>query len=123
MAAAEQRQRGEMSQADAEQMLQLKTMKITMGSSKAKRNEAMARKVREAQRRLKGVKLQHTGNDDAVGFDDVAGIGEAKVGVVGCTLYMYCMYGLCICYIYTPHTHTIHTNNTPHAQYIHTLHA
>lgn len=79
MAAEDARSRGEMSQADAEQMLQMRTMKITKARSKQGRSEAMARKVREAQRRLKGVKLQHTGDDDVVGFDDVAGIGDAKV--------------------------------------------
>lgn len=85
MAADEARGRGEMSQADAEQMLQMRTIKVTRARSKKGRSEAMARKVREAQRRLKGVKLQHTGDDDVVGFDDVAGIGDAKVreGVFG----------------------------------------
>ena len=34
--------------------------------------------LRAAQRRMKGVTLQYTG-DDRVFFDDVAGIGDAKV--------------------------------------------
>ena len=36
-------------------------------------------KMRQAQREMKGVKLQYT-DDDRVTFDDVAGIGDAKVG-------------------------------------------
>ena len=35
-------------------------------------------RMRQAQRRMKGVKLQYT-DDDRVTFDDVAGIGPAKV--------------------------------------------
>ena len=34
-------------------------------------------RMRQAQRRMKGVKLQYT-DEDRVTFDDVAGIGPAK---------------------------------------------
>lgn len=35
--------------------------------------------MRRLQRQMKGVKLQYIAEDDTVFFDDVAGIGEAKV--------------------------------------------
>ena len=35
--------------------------------------------MRKLQRQMKGVKLQYIAENDAVFFDDVAGIGEAKV--------------------------------------------
>jgi len=42
--------------------------------------------MRRLQRQMKGVKLQYIAENDDVFFDDVAGIGEAKVGLVGCSL-------------------------------------
>lgn len=38
--------------------------------------------MRRLQRQMKGVKLQYIAEDDTVFFDDVAGIGEAKVSVL-----------------------------------------
>ena len=35
--------------------------------------------MRRLQRQMKGVKLQYIAENDSVFFDDVAGIGEAKV--------------------------------------------
>ncbi len=46
-----------------------------------KEAEEMRVKMRQAQREMKGVKLQYT-DDDRVTFDDVAGIGDAKVRVI-----------------------------------------
>ncbi len=37
-------------------------------------------KLRKAQSEMKGVKLQYTDDQRVIMFDDVAGIGEAKVG-------------------------------------------
>lgn len=44
--------------------------------------------MRRLQRQMKGVKLQYIAEDDTVFFDDVAGIGEAKV--------MRCATGCCV---------------------------
>ncbi len=44
--------------------------------------------MRRLQRQMKGVKLQYIAENDDVFFDDVAGIGEAKVGLVGCSLLL-----------------------------------
>lgn len=38
--------------------------------------------MRRLQRQMKGVKLQYIAENDTVFFDDVAGIGEAKVTVL-----------------------------------------
>ncbi len=38
--------------------------------------------MRRLQRQMKGVKLQYIAENDSVFFDDVAGIGEAKVSVM-----------------------------------------
>jgi hypothetical protein len=46
--------------------------------------------MRRLQRQMKGVKLQYIAENDDVFFDDVAGIGEAKVGLVGCSLCLAC---------------------------------
>lgn len=40
--------------------------------------------MRRLQRQMKGVKLQYIAEDDTVFFDDVAGIGEAKVTLLPC---------------------------------------
>lgn len=40
---------------------------------------AMRQRLRQAQSRMKGVKLQYTDEQRPIMFDDVAGIGEAKV--------------------------------------------
>ncbi|KAK9816556.1 hypothetical protein WJX72_001883 [[Myrmecia] bisecta] len=52
------------------------SVKITM--RRDEREEEMKVKVRAAQRRMKGVKLQYT-DEDRVFFDDVQGIGDAKI--------------------------------------------
>ncbi len=44
-----------------------------------RRDPARLRKLKAAQRQLKGVKLQYTEAAEAVFFEDVAGIGDAKV--------------------------------------------
>jgi esterase/lipase superfamily enzyme len=43
------------------------------------RDPIKARKQKEAQRQLKNIKLMVTDKDEDVFFDDVAGIGDAKV--------------------------------------------
>lgn len=40
---------------------------------------AMRQRLRKAQSRMKGVKLQYTEEQRPIMFEDVAGIGEAKV--------------------------------------------
>ena len=42
--------------------------------------------MRRLQRQMKGVKLQYIAENDTVFFDDVAGIGEAKVSHLPCLL-------------------------------------
>ncbi|EFN59574.1 hypothetical protein CHLNCDRAFT_132927 [Chlorella variabilis] len=61
-------------QAQAEQMLKMKTAKIRKA-----RDPVKARKQKEAQRQLKNIKLMVTDKDEDIFFDDVAGIGDAKV--------------------------------------------
>lgn len=60
--------------AQAEEFRKMKTVKI----QKAQDPERL-RKLKSAQRQLKGVKLQYTEAAEAVFFEDVAGIGDAKV--------------------------------------------
>lgn len=60
--------------AQAEEFRRMKTVKI----QKAQNPEKL-RKLKAAQRQLKGVKLQYTDAKESVFFDDVAGIGDAKV--------------------------------------------
>ena len=51
--------------------------------------------MRRLQRQMKGVKLQYIAEDDTVFFDDVAGIGEAKVTVLALpALLMVVLYGV-----------------------------
>ncbi|GAB4816210.1 hypothetical protein N2152v2_003256 [Parachlorella kessleri] len=69
---AEQAESDEMAQ--AEQMLKLKTVKIQKA-----RDPARERVMKEASRKLKNVKLQYTDPQEAIFFEDVAGIGDAKV--------------------------------------------
>ncbi|KAL4447504.1 hypothetical protein ABPG75_004723 [Micractinium tetrahymenae] len=61
-------------QAQAEQMLKMKTAKIRKA-----RDPAKARKQKEAQKQLKNIKLMVSDKDEDIFFDDVAGIGDAKV--------------------------------------------
>ncbi|PRW60288.1 cell division isoform B [Chlorella sorokiniana] len=61
-------------QAQAEQMLKMSTAKIRKA-----RDPEKARKQKEAQKKLKNIKLMVTDKDEDVFFDDVAGIGDAKV--------------------------------------------
>lgn len=69
--------------AQSEAFLKMKTVKVQKARPKKdpedKKQVEMQMKLREAQRRLKGVKLQHIDDTETVGFDDVAGIGDAKV--------------------------------------------
>lgn len=60
---------------EAEQFLKLSTVKVQ--KARNPEQERIRQKLRAAQRRMKGVKLQYT-KDDRVFFDDVAGIGAAK---------------------------------------------
>lgn len=60
--------------AQAEEFRKMKTVKIQKAQDPAK-----MRKLKAAQKELKGVKLQYTDSKDVVFFDDVAGIGDAKV--------------------------------------------
>lgn len=60
--------------AQAEEFRRMKTMRV----QKAQDPERL-RKIKAAQRQLKGVKLQYTDVKETVFFDDVAGIGDAKV--------------------------------------------
>ncbi|KAI3429278.1 hypothetical protein D9Q98_005374 [Chlorella vulgaris] len=65
---------GDDPQAQAEAMLKMKTARIRKA-----RDPIKARKQKEAQRQLKNIKLMVTDKDEDVFFDDVAGIGDAKV--------------------------------------------
>jgi cell division protease FtsH len=60
--------------AQAEEFRKMKTVRV----QKAQDPERL-RKLKAAQKQLKGVKLQYTDATEAVFFDDVAGIGDAKV--------------------------------------------
>ena len=60
--------------AQAEEFRKMKTVRIQKAQDPSK-----MRKLKEAQRQLKGVKLQYTDIKETVFFDDVAGIGDAKV--------------------------------------------
>lgn len=60
---------------EAEQFLKMSTVKVQ--KARTPEQEKIRAKLRAAQRRMKGVKLQYT-KDDRVFFDDVAGIGAAK---------------------------------------------
>jgi cell division protease FtsH len=60
--------------AQAEEFRKMKTVKI----QKAQDPERL-RKLKKAQKELKGVKLQYTDSKDVVFFDDIAGIGDAKI--------------------------------------------
>ena len=60
--------------AQAEEFRRMKTVRIQKAQDPEK-----VRKLKAAQRQLKGVKLQYTDAKEAVFFDDVAGIGDAKV--------------------------------------------
>ena len=60
--------------AQAEEFRKMKTVKI----QKAQDPEKM-RKLKAAQKELKGVKLQYTDSKEAIFFEDVAGIGDAKI--------------------------------------------
>ena len=60
--------------AQAEEFRKMKTVRIQKAQDPSK-----MRKLKAAQRQLKGVKLQYTDAQEAVFFDDVAGIGDAKV--------------------------------------------
>lgn len=60
--------------AQAEEFRRMKTVRIQRAQDPDK-----VRKLKAAQRQLKGVKLQYTDAREAVFFDDVAGIGDAKV--------------------------------------------
>lgn len=60
--------------AQAEEFRRMKTVRIQKAQDPEK-----VRKLKEAQRQLKGVKLQYTEAKESVFFDDVAGIGDAKV--------------------------------------------
>lgn len=61
---------------EAEQFLKMSTVKVQ--KARTPEQEKIRAKLRAAQRRMKGVNLQYT-KDDRVFFDDVAGIGAAKV--------------------------------------------
>ncbi|KAL6769839.1 FTSHI2 [Auxenochlorella protothecoides x Auxenochlorella symbiontica] len=58
--------------AQAEEMLKMKTVRI-----KRAMDPERQRRIREAQRQLRGVKLQYS-DEETIFFDDVAGIGDAK---------------------------------------------
>ena len=74
--AAKEREEGEKDQMEeAEQFLKMSTVKVQ--KARTPEQERIRQKLRAAQRRMKGVKLQYTA-DDRVFFDDVAGIGAAK---------------------------------------------
>ena len=60
--------------AQAEEFRKMKTVKI----QKAQDPDRL-RRLKKAQKELKGVKLQYTDAKDVVFFDDIAGIGDAKV--------------------------------------------
>ncbi|KAI8110063.1 hypothetical protein M9435_001743 [Picochlorum sp. BPE23] len=60
--------------AQAEEFRKMKTVKV----QKAQDPERL-RKLKKAQKDLKGVKLQYTDAKDVVFFDDIAGIGDAKI--------------------------------------------
>ena len=60
--------------AQAEEFRKMKTVKI----QKAQDPDRL-RRLKQAQKELKGVKLQYTDAKDVVFFDDIAGIGDAKV--------------------------------------------
>ena len=62
--------------AKATEFLQLRTVKVRAAVTPAEREKRV--RMREAQRNLRGVTLQYM-EDDIVTFDDVAGIGDAKV--------------------------------------------
>ena len=51
--------------------------------------------MRRLQRQMKGVKLQYIAENDTVFFDDVAGIGEAKVKLLPC---LHCQQLCCMLY-------------------------
>ncbi|KAK2076235.1 hypothetical protein QBZ16_001167 [Prototheca wickerhamii] len=59
--------------AQAEEMLKMKTMRIRKAEDPVRQ-----RQIREAQRKLRGVKLQYS-DAETIFFDDVAGIGDAKL--------------------------------------------
>ena len=60
--------------AQAEEFRKMKTVKI----QKAQDPDRL-RRLKKAQKELKGVKLQYTDSKDVVFFEDIAGIGDAKV--------------------------------------------
>ena len=47
--------------------------------------------MRRLQRQMKGVKLQYIAENDTVFFDDVAGIGEAKVHSLPCLCHAFAL--------------------------------
>ena len=51
------------------------------GLHHSRRDPRKTRRQKEAAQQLKNIKLQHTGEDDTVLFEDVAGIGDAKARV------------------------------------------
>jgi hypothetical protein len=58
----------------------LRTMKVQQAARREEDEEEMRIRLRQAQRKLKGVKLQYT-DSGRVTFDDVAGVPGAKVRV------------------------------------------
>lgn len=63
----------------AADLLKMRTARIIKAPTLDPEEEEMRARTRDAMRRMKGVKLQIS--DERITFDDVAGIGEAKVRI------------------------------------------
>lgn len=68
---------GDEAQDAAADLLKMRSARIIKAATLDPEEEEMRAKTRAAMRRMKGVKLQIS--DERITFDDVAGIGEAKV--------------------------------------------
>ncbi|KAK9808335.1 hypothetical protein WJX73_003265 [Symbiochloris irregularis] len=77
---AQEQQTGDEGMDAAADHLKMRTARVIRAPTLDAEEEEMRAKTRAAMRRMKGVKLQIS--DERITFDDVAGIGEAKVELV-----------------------------------------